>query len=90
MVGWHHQLNRCESEQTPGAMEDREAWHATVHGGRKESDTNERLNDEQSLSKDGRYKLGDGREAAARRGRGEGPQGDSSLKHCRPIAEDSG
>ena len=23
---------------------DREAWHAAVHGGRKESDTNERLN----------------------------------------------
>ena len=23
---------------------DREAWHAAIHGGRKESDTNERLN----------------------------------------------
>ena len=29
MVGWHHQLNGHEFEQTPG---DREAWHAAVHG----------------------------------------------------------
>ena len=29
MVGWHHQLNGCEFEQTQG---DKEAWHAAVHG----------------------------------------------------------
>ena len=29
LVGWHHQLNRHEFEQTPG---DREAWSAAVHG----------------------------------------------------------
>ena len=29
MVGWHHQLNAHEFEQTPG---NREAWHTAVHG----------------------------------------------------------
>ena len=32
MVGWHHQLNGHEFEQTPGVMKDREAWRAAVHG----------------------------------------------------------
>ena len=37
MVGWHHQLNGHEFEQTPGDREkqigkNREAWHAAVHG----------------------------------------------------------
>ena len=36
MVGWHHQLNGRESEQTPGDSE--RPW------GRKESDMTERLN----------------------------------------------
>ena len=31
MVGWHHQLNGHEFEQTQGDSEDREAWHAVVH-----------------------------------------------------------
>ena len=31
MVIWHHQLNGHEFEQTPG-KNDREAWHAAVHG----------------------------------------------------------
>ena len=29
MVGWQHQINALEFEQTPG---DGEAWHAAVHG----------------------------------------------------------
>ena len=29
MIGWHYQLNGHEFEQ---ALEDREAWHAVVHG----------------------------------------------------------
>ena len=33
MVGWHHQLNGHEFEQSPGDMKDREAWHAEDHGG---------------------------------------------------------
>ena len=32
IVGWHHQLNGHEFEQTPGDSEGREAWRATVHG----------------------------------------------------------
>ena len=31
MVGWHHQLNKRESEQTLGDNEGREAWCAAVH-----------------------------------------------------------
>ena len=40
MVGWHHQLDGHEFE----LVMDREAWHAVVHWGRKESDTTEQLN----------------------------------------------
>ena len=32
MVGWHHQLNGREFEQTLGDGEGQEAWHAAVHG----------------------------------------------------------
>ena len=35
MAGWHHWLNGHEYEQTPGDSEDREAWHAAVHGAAK-------------------------------------------------------
>ena len=31
MVGWHHQLEGQEFEQAPG-VDDREAWHAEIHG----------------------------------------------------------
>ena len=31
MVGWHHQFNGHESEQTPGDRRE-EAWCAAVHG----------------------------------------------------------
>ena len=32
MVGWYHRLDGHEFEQTLGDGEDREVWHATVHG----------------------------------------------------------
>ena len=32
MVGWHHRLHGHEFEQTPGAGDDSDAWHASVHG----------------------------------------------------------
>ena len=32
MVGWHHQLNGHEFEQTPGDNEGQEDWHAAVNG----------------------------------------------------------
>ena len=43
MVGWHHQLNGCEFEQTPGMVKDREARGAAVHRV-TESDVTEQLN----------------------------------------------
>ena len=38
-VGWHHQLNGHEFEQTPGDGEGLEVWRDAVHGV-TESDTN--------------------------------------------------
>ena len=35
MVGWHHRLNGQEFEQTQRESEDREAWHAAVHGSKR-------------------------------------------------------
>ena len=32
MVGWHHQLNGHEFEQTWEILKDRDAWHAAGHG----------------------------------------------------------
>ena len=32
MIGWHHQLNGYELEQTPRDSEGWGAWHAVVHG----------------------------------------------------------
>ena len=32
VVAWHHQLNGHELEQTLEIVEDREAWHAAIHG----------------------------------------------------------
>ena len=32
MAGWHHWLDGCEFEWTPGVVMDREAWRAAVHG----------------------------------------------------------
>ena len=31
MVGWHHQIEGHESEQTPEMVKERESWHAAVH-----------------------------------------------------------
>ena len=32
MVGWHHQLNKREFEQTSGDSEGQGSWCAAVHG----------------------------------------------------------
>ena len=44
MVGWHHQLNEHDSEQTPGVTEGWESlvWYSPW--GCKESDVTEQLN----------------------------------------------
>ena len=44
MVGWHHQLNRHEFEQTPGDGEEHRSLACRSPWGRKESDTTERPN----------------------------------------------
>ena len=44
MVGWHHQLNRHEFEQTPGNGEGKGSLVCCNPGGCKESDTTEQLN----------------------------------------------
>ena len=44
MVGWHHQLNGYEFEQTPGDCEGQGSLACCSPWGCKESDTTERLN----------------------------------------------
>ena len=44
MAGWHHQLNGCESECTPGASDGQGGLACCDSWGRKESDMTERLN----------------------------------------------
>ena len=41
MVGWHHQLDRHESEQTPGVGEGQGCLTCCSPWGRKELDTTE-------------------------------------------------
>ena len=44
MAGWHHRLNRHESEQTPGDGEGQGSLACCSPWGHKESDTTDRLN----------------------------------------------
>ena len=44
MIGWHHQLNGHEFEQALGGGEGQGSLACCSPGGRKESDTTERLN----------------------------------------------
>ena len=56
MAGWHHRLDGCKFEWTPGVGDDREAWRAAIHGV-SELDTNEWLN-----WTDGKPKIGIGKD----------------------------
>ena len=49
MVQWHYPFNRHGFEQALGNGEDREAWCATVHGGHKELDKAEQLNNNNNI-----------------------------------------
>ena len=49
MVGWHHQLNGHEFDQTAGDGEGREAWCAAVQWGRRRSDMTWWLNNKNNL-----------------------------------------
>ena len=44
MIGWHHLLNGHEFEQTQGDTEGQGSMVSCSSWGRKESDTNEQLN----------------------------------------------
>ena len=44
MVGWHHQLNGCEFEQTLGVGDGQGGLACCSPWGHKESDMTERLN----------------------------------------------
>ena len=44
MVGWHHQLDGLESEQTPGVGDGQGSLVCCSPWGRQESDTTEQLN----------------------------------------------
>ena len=44
MIGWHHRLKGNEYEQTPGDCEGQGSLACCSPWGRKESDTTERLN----------------------------------------------
>ena len=44
MVGWHHRLKGCESEQAPGVGDGQGSLACYSPWGRKELDTTEQLN----------------------------------------------
>ena len=49
MVGWHHQLNGQEFEQTPGDIEGQGSLVCCSPWGHKESDMTEQLNKNKCL-----------------------------------------
>ena len=51
MVGWHHRLHGHEFEQAPGDGEGQRSLVCCSPGGRKESDTTERLNSNNNINK---------------------------------------
>ena len=52
MVGWHHQLNGLESEQTLGDSEGQGSLVGCSPWGRKESDMTEQLNNDRCSTTD--------------------------------------
>ena len=48
MIGWYHQLNGCEFDQTQGLVTDREAWRAAVHQVTKRHDLESEQQQQQS------------------------------------------
>ena len=49
LVGWHHRLDGCESEQPPEGGEGQGSLGRCSPWGHKESDTPERLSNSQSF-----------------------------------------
>ena len=54
MIGWHHQVNGCEFEQTLGDGGGQGSLACCSPWGHKELDMNERLNNNKSLMMVGR------------------------------------
>ena len=44
MAGWHHRLDGCEFEETPGVGDGQGGLECCSSWGRKEADTTEQLN----------------------------------------------
>ena len=57
MVGWHHQFNGHESEQTPGDGEGQESLACCSPWGRTESDMTEKLNQTTKLTTKKIYRI---------------------------------
>ena len=53
LIGWHHQLDGCESEQAPGDGEGQGSLVCCSPWGHKESNTTERLGNNTSLPEAG-------------------------------------
>ena len=64
MVGWYHQLNGHEFEQTPGDSEGQGSLECWSPRGRKESATTGQLNNSKALSQAGKPRLGHKEEGA--------------------------
>ena len=55
MVEWHHQLNGCEFEQTPGVGEGQGNLVRCSPWGQKESDVNKQLNNNNLVCQEALY-----------------------------------
>ena len=49
MVRWHLRLNGHEYAQLWEMVTDRESWHVAVHGGHKESDITDQLDNNNNM-----------------------------------------
>ena len=66
MAGWHHWLDGCESEWTPGAGDGQGGLACCDSWGRKELDTTERLNWTEILTGKGQFSFQSQRKAMKR------------------------
>ena len=95
MLGWHHQLSGRESEQTPEFGEGQGRLVCCSPWGHKESDTTERLNNENERRQRRFYKLPKRNEEGKEKGQAENEEAEQfrlfscpRLEAGRPEARD--